>query len=149
LNWLSITHLASCPSRRPPTISSDESKIEPGDAVLIRTGRWARRQAKGAWNTSKLAGLYVTCAIWLHQHDAAILGSDAAEDVHPSGIEGIAEPIHALVLTAMGMPIFDNLDLEAVSKEAARRNRRDFLVTASPAAVPGSTGSVLNPIATF
>jgi kynurenine formamidase len=124
-------------------------KIEPGDAVLIRTGRWARRQAKGAWNTSELAGLYITCAKWLHQRDAAILGSDAAEDVHPSGIEGIAEPIHALVLIAMGMPIFDNLDLEAVSKEAARRNRWDFLVTASPAAVPGATGSVLNPIATF
>lgn len=79
----------------------------------------------------------------------AILGSDGAQDVHPSGIDGIAEPIHALVLVAMGMPIFDNLDLEAVSKEAARLNRWDFLVTASPAAAPGATGSVLNPIATF
>jgi kynurenine formamidase len=124
-------------------------KVEPGDAVLIRTGRWARRDAKGPWETSQLAGLYMTCAKWLHEHDAAILGSDAAEDVHPSGIEGITEPIHALVLIAMGMPIFDNLDLEAVSVEAAKRNRWDFLVTASPAAVPGATGSVLNPIATF
>jgi hypothetical protein len=83
-------------------------KIEPGDAVLIRTGRWARRQAKGPWNTSEFAGLYITCAKWLRQHDAAILGSDAVEDVHPSGIEGTTEPIHALVLVARGMPIFDN-----------------------------------------
>jgi kynurenine formamidase len=124
-------------------------KIEPGDALLIRTGRWALRDAKGPYDTNQLAGLYITCAKWLHDHDAAILGSDGAEDVHPSGIDGITEPIHALVLIAMGMPIFDNLDLEAVSKEAARRNRWDFLVTASPAAVPGATGSVLNPIATF
>ena len=124
-------------------------KVEPGDAVLIRTGRWALRDAKGPYNTNQLAGLYITCAKWLHQHDVAILGSDGAEDVHPSGIDGIAEPIHALVLIAMGMPIFDNLDLEAVSREAAKRNRWDFLVTASPAAVPGATGSVLNPIATF
>jgi len=124
-------------------------KIEPGDIVLIRTGRWAVRDAKGPYDTSQLAGLYVTCARWLRQHDAAILGSDGAQDVHPSGIEGIAEPIHALALIAMGMPIFDNLDLEAVSREAARRNRWEFLVTASPAAVPGATGSVLNPIATF
>jgi len=123
--------------------------VGPGDAVLIRTGRWARRDAKGPWDTSQLAGLYITCAKWLHEHDVAILGSDAAEDVHPSGIEGIVEPIHALVLIAMGMPIFDNLDLEAVSNEAAKRNRWDFLVTASAAAVPGATGSVLNPIATF
>ncbi len=132
-NWATQAHLA----------------VGPGDAVLIRTGRWARRDAKGPWDTSQLAGLYITCAKWLHEHDVAILGSDAAEDVHPSGIEGIVEPIHALVLIAMGMPIFDNLDLEAVSKEAAQRNRWDFLVTASPAAVPGATGSVLNPIATF
>jgi kynurenine formamidase len=124
-------------------------KIQPGDVVLIRTGRWARRDAKGPWNTAQLAGLYITCARWLHQHDAAILGSDAAEDVHPSGVDQIAEPIHALVLVAMGMPIFDNLDLEAVSKEAARLNRWEFLVTAAPGAVPRATGSILNPIATF
>jgi len=109
----------------------------------------ALRDAKGPYNTSQLAGLYMTCARWLRQYDVAILGSDGAEDVHPSGIDGIAEPVHALVLIAMGMPIFDNLDLEAVGKEAARRNRWEFLVTASPVAVPGATGSPLNPIATF
>jgi hypothetical protein len=50
---------------------------------------------------------------------------------------------------AMGVPIFDNCDLEQISKEAAQRHRWYFLLTASPAAVPGATGSVLNPIATF
>ena len=124
-------------------------KIEPGDAVLIRTGRWALRDSKGPYNTNQLAGLYITCAKWLRDHDVAILGSDGAQDVHPSGIEGITEPIHALSLIAMGVPIFDNLDLEAVAREAAKRNRWDFLVTASPVAVPGATGSALNPIATF
>lgn len=124
-------------------------KIEPGDAVLIRTGRYALRDSKGPYNTSQLAGLYITCAKWLKQRDIAILGSDGAQDVRPSGIDGIAEPIHALSLIAMGVPIFDNLDLEAVSREAAKRNRWEFLVTASPAAIPGATGSQLNPIATF
>ena len=36
-----------------------------------------------------------------------------------------------------------------VGREAEKRKRWEFLVTASPAAVPGATGSVLNPIATF
>jgi kynurenine formamidase len=125
-------------------------KVGPGDVVFIRTGRFARRDAKGPWPVRDgLAGLYITCAKWLHSRDVAILGSDAAEDVLPSGIDGIPQPIHELVLVAMGMPIFDNCDLEQIAKEAAQRRRWDFLVTASPAAVPGATGSVLNPIATF
>jgi len=125
-------------------------KVGPGDVVFIRTGRWARRDAKGPWSVSEgLAGLYITCAKWLHSRDVAILGGDDAQDVLPSGIEGISQPIHVLVLVAMGMPIFDNCDLELISKEAAKRNRWEFLVTASPAAVPFATGSVLNPIATF
>lgn len=125
-------------------------KVGPGDIVFIRTGRWARRDAKGAWPVSEgLAGLYITCAKWLHSRDVAILGGDGAQDVLPSGIEGISQPIHELVLVAMGMPIFDNCDLELIAKEAAKRNRWEFMVTASPAAVPFATGSVLNPIATF
>ena len=54
-----------------------------------------------------------------------------------------------LVLVALGIHIFDNCDLEAVGEAAAKRNRWEFLLTAAPLAVPGGTGSPLNPIATF
>jgi kynurenine formamidase len=125
-------------------------RVGPGDVVLIRTGRWARRDAKGPWPVSDgLAGLYMTAARWLHARDVAILGSDGAEDVLPSGIEGVSQPIHVLSLVAMGMPIFDNCDLELIGREAAKRNKWEFMITAAPAAVPMATGSVLNPIATF
>ena len=125
-------------------------KAGSGDVVFIRTGRWALRDAKGPWEASKkLAGLHASCAKWLKSRDIAMLGSDAASDVMPSGIDGVAQPIHTLVLVAMGMPIFDNCELELISKEANRRQRWEFLVTASPLAVPGATGSALNPIATF
>lgn len=126
-------------------------KVSAGDVVLVRTGRWARRDAKGPWPIADggLAGLHVSCAKWLHSRDVAILGGDGAQDVLPSGVEGVAQPVHLLSLVAMGMPIFDNCDLELIGREADRRKRWEFLVTASPAAVPGGTGSVLNPIATF
>jgi len=125
-------------------------RVGSGDVILVRTGRWARRDAKGPWPiTEGLAGLHMSCAKWLHARDVAILGGDGAQDVLPSGVAGISQPIHALALVAMGMPIFDNCDLELIGKEAERRHRWEFLLTASPAAVPGATGSVLNPIATF
>lgn len=125
-------------------------KVGSGDIVLIRTGRWALRDAKGPWAISKkAAGLYASCARWLKARDVAVLGSDAASDVMPSGVEGVNQPIHQLVLVAMGVPIFDNLDLEAVSAEANKRQRWEFQLSAAPLAITGGTGSPLNPIATF
>ncbi len=124
-------------------------RVQPGDVVLIRTGRWALRAAKGPWTPSELAGLHASCAQWLKQRDAAVLGSDAASDVRPSRVDGVPQPIHVLVLVALGMPIFDNLDLEAVGSACAERRRWEFLLTAAPLAVPGATGSALNPIAVF
>ena len=125
-------------------------KVQSGDAVFINTGRWKLREERGPWNIAEdAAGLFASCARWLKERDVAILGSDAAGDVIPSGIEGAPLPIHRLVLVAMGMPIFDNCDLGAVSEEAARQNRWEFLLTAAPIRVVGGTGSPLNPIATF
>jgi kynurenine formamidase len=125
-------------------------KVSSGDVVFIHTGRWKLRDEKGPWLISeKAAGLHASCAPWLKQRDVAMLGSDAASDVIPSGVEGAGQPIHQLVLIAMGIPIFDNCDLEAVSEEAARQNRWEFLLTAAPIRVVGGTGSPLNPIATF
>ena len=124
-------------------------KIEAGDVVFIRTGRWARRAAKGAWDTSKVAGLYATCAPWLKARDVAMVGSDSDTDVMPSGVQGVTQPMHQLLLVAMGTPIFDNCDLESLGDAAAKRNRWTFLITAAPIPVNGGTGSPLNPIATF
>jgi kynurenine formamidase len=125
-------------------------KVGSGDIVLIRTGRWAARAAKGPWKISaNSAGLYASCAKWLKARDAAVLGSDGASDVMPSGVAGVTQPIHQLVLIAMGMPIFDNLDLEAVSAEADKRQRWEFQLSAAPLAITGGTGSPFNPIATF
>jgi kynurenine formamidase len=125
-------------------------KVSPGDVIFIRTGRWARRAAKGPWNVGRTsAGLHASCARWLHDRGVAMVGSDAASDVLPSQVQGLAMPIHQLLLVAMGVHIFDNCDLEALSEAAVKRNRWAFLLTAAPLAVPGGTGSPLNPIATF
>jgi kynurenine formamidase len=125
-------------------------KVQSGDVMIVRTGRSARRQALGPWPLSEgLAGLHMDCAKWMHERDVAIVGSDGDQDVRPSLVTLIGAPIHALCLVAMGMPGFDEMDLELVAREAAKRKRWEFLVTAAPDAIPGGTGSLINPIATF
>ena len=46
-------------------------RVESGDVLLIRTGRWARRAEKGAWPPAQLAGLDVSCVRWLKARDVA------------------------------------------------------------------------------
>ncbi len=125
-------------------------RVESGDIVFVRSGRWARRAQTGPWATgSQAAGLHASVAPWLHERGVAILGSDYTNDVLPSGVEGVTQPIHQLTLVAMGMLLFDNLDLEAVAAEAARQDRWEFMLVAAPLAVEGGTGSPLNPLAIF
>ena len=109
-------------------------EVQPGDVVFIRTGRWARRAIAGPWSVENggAAGLHASCAEWLRERDIAMLGSDAASDVIPSGVEGVDFPIHILTLHAMGVHIFDNCDLQAAAKKAEEMERWEFLLTAAP-----------------
>ncbi|NKB98515.1 MAG: cyclase family protein [Pseudomonadales bacterium] len=124
--------------------------VSAGDVLLIRTGRWAKIAAEGQWNSlEKAAGSHASIARWLKDRDVAVIGCDGVSDVMPSGVEGLVNPLHELVLVALGMPILDNLDLEAVASEAAQRDRTTFLFVGAPLRVKGGTGSPLNPLAVF
>ena len=131
--------------------------VSSGDAVVIRTGRWARRAAIGPWDiANEAAGLHASVIPWLRERDIALLGGEAPQDVAPAGIDPAVmadddlgpRPLHRFALIYLGMPLFDNLDLEALADLAASLNRWEFLLTAAPLPTRG-TGSPINPIATF
>ena len=125
-------------------------RLESGDAMLVRTGRWLRVKEKGALDLNRQTpGLYASCAKWMRERGVAILGSDVVQDVRPSRVEGVNQPIHQLALNSMGTPLIDNCDLEALGEAAAQRKRWIFLLTISPLRVPGATGGPVNPIAIF
>ena len=125
-------------------------QIRSGDAVLVRTGRWARWDSEGPWDVEKdSAGLDASTMPWFKKRDVAVMGSDLALDVMPSGVDGVKLPVHLLTIVAMGVPILDNCDLEKLSEALAVRRRSTFLLTVEPLAVEGGTGSPVNPVATF
>ena len=125
-------------------------KVSPGDAIFLRTGRWARRAALGPWAVARnAAGYHASIAPWLKERGVSFIGSDVAQDVVPSLVEGIGLPIHTLAITALGIDILDNQDLEAVGDLAAKLNRWEFMVTIAPVPVTGGTGFPVNALAIF
>ena len=126
-------------------------KIQPGDAVFVRAGVWARRNQSGPYLRGrspggKDAGLDPSVIPWLKKQDIAILASDHPQYVSPSDLPGA---VHDFALVSLGIHLMDNCDLEALSEAAAARKRWEFLLTAAPLPIKGGTGSPLNPIATF
>ncbi|MDX1384710.1 MAG: cyclase family protein [Thermoanaerobaculia bacterium] len=124
--------------------------ISSGDVVLVHTGRWEGIRQRGeAPFLQSTAGSHASLAKFFKERDVAVIGCDGVSDVMPSGVEGLANPLHELVLVGLGMPILDNLDLGPVSAAARERNRFEFLFVGAPLRVPGGTGSPLNPLAIF
>jgi len=129
-------------------------RVGPGDALFIRTGVWPYRKEHGPYargRAGKDAGLDVSTLPWLKERDIAILGSDHPQGVNPAPAESNVAPnaVHDFMLVYRGVLLFDNCDLEAIAEAAAIRRRWEFLLTAAPLPVKGSTGSPINPIAVF
>jgi hypothetical protein len=124
--------------------------VESGDVLLVRTGRWAKRAAEGPWDyAGGGAGLHASVLPWLRERGVAMLVGDAVNDVQPSGVEGVRRPVHQLTQVFIGLPLVDNGYLEDVAREAAQRERWEFMVSWQITKVPGGTAGPFNGLATF
>ncbi|MEV7617204.1 cyclase family protein [Streptomyces sp. NPDC089799] len=119
-----------------------------GCAVLLRSGRFRRLRERGPWDVGAAsAGFHVDAVPLLAERGVSLLGADGDSDLRPSPVEGVHSPVHALAVAAMGVPLLDNLDLEALSAACAAAGRHEFMIVVTPLNVPGGTGSPVNPVA--
>ena len=124
--------------------------IGAGDVMLVRTGRWIRREVEGPWDYANEApGLHASVLPWLRERGVALLVGDAVNDVQPSGVEGLRRPIHQVTQVNIGLPLVDNGYLLDVSREAASRERWEFMISWQISKVPGGTAGPFNALATF
>ncbi|HTU29573.1 MAG TPA: cyclase family protein [Solirubrobacteraceae bacterium] len=120
-----------------------------GDVLYIRTGRDVRTRREGPFDPGHdgVGGLHYSCMELLHERQIAALGSDAAHDVLPSGVEGFDLPVHTIALVSMGLWLIDNAYLEPLTARCRELGRWEFLAAVSPLLIPRSTGSPANPLA--
>jgi len=140
-------------------------KIGSGDVLLVRTGRWALQAENGKFTyNSQGPGLHLSVVPWLHQRDIAVLGSDAVNDVQPSGIVGgtagiygekanipgqMDRPLHNSMLVYMGTPLIDNGYFEDAAREAASRKRWEFFISVAPNRIENASATPFNAVAIF
>jgi len=135
------------------TLEAQAIDVQPGDALLLRTGYGARLRQQGpdqmGQGGSPRAGWHAANLPWLHANDIAMIGADTAQDVVPSGYAFSHNPVHTVGIVAMGLWLLDNCDLEPLAVECARRERWEFMFSLAPLRIVGATGSPANPLATF
>ena len=109
--------------------------ITAGDALFLRT--------------AGSGGFHNAIMPFLRERDIALLLADGGV-VDGGPIEGRTTlPMHMFTLVALGMPLIDGVDLEALAATAAELGRREFLFVIAPLTVPNGAGSAINPIAVF
>ena len=125
-------------------------QVGPGDAFLLRWGRWARQEAIGPFDTgAEAAGLDNTVIPWLRERDVSIIGWETPGYMpQPAGdLPRLA--LHDFALTMLGVHLLDRADFDDLAEAAAERNRWEFMLTIAPLPIPNGTASPVNPIATF
>ena len=122
-------------------------RVGPGDALVLRWGRYGRRAKLGPEEGA--AGFDNSILPWLKQRDVAlIVWETAGYTPQPAG-DLFRNAVHNFVQAILGIHVLDRADLEALSEASASRNRWEFMLTVNPLALPNATGSPVNPIALF
>lgn len=147
-----LAHLRPGDPVTPEDLAPFDGAVQPGDAVVIRTGRFAaplvRPDADEALdNHGNWSGLHADCVETLAGWDAATVATDGPGDNFPPTVEHCSVPIHVLTEVYLGLPLIHHLDLEALAERVRTRANSSFLLTVAPLKIEGGTGSPVNPIA--
>jgi len=123
-------------------------RVEPGDAIFVRTGMERMEAELGEQDTYPRAGLHAECVEWMHDRQVAVYGGDCIEKL-PYPSERFTSAMHMIVLASMGLPILDWPSLTELARTCERLDRWEFLLTTAPLRLPGGTSSPINPLCVF
>ncbi len=128
------------------TERSEGVEVGAGDVLVVAWGRRARQSAKRGFDG--FAGLHAECLPWLQAREVAVLGSDGISDPMPFvGTPQWPFPVHQIGITAMGLPLIDNMALAPLAERCAALSRWCFLFTMAPLRIAKGTGCPVNPVA--
>jgi kynurenine formamidase len=124
-------------------------EVGTGDIVLIRTGDMARRRGLPGWDgfsAGDSPGLSLLSAPWLAEREVAAIATDTwGAEVRPNEIEGSFQPLHLVMVVAMGLFVGEIWYLDELAADCADDGVYEFQLVAPPLVIPRAVGSPLNP----
>jgi len=124
-------------------------RVEPGDAVLVRTGQmhFLRAGDKRRYSTPA-PGLSTQSIPWIRDHDVALVATDTITfEVYPCEDPHIFMPVHMIHLRDMGLAQGQNWHLDDLATDCATDGQYDFLLVATPLPLTGAVGAPAAPTA--
>ncbi len=124
-------------------------RVEPGDVVVVRSGDEVFRKAHPDWvpRVSPHPGLHVACLEWFREKDIAAISWDMMDE-RPIGYAGFGMGVH-LAIPFLGLALVDNTNPERLAVACKEMGLYEFLFTATPLRLVGSTGAPAHPLAIF
>ena len=142
-DWLSVGEAISA-QRLDQLISEAGLQCEPGDALIVRTGS-LKAYRSGEPQLRSWPGLGADCVGWIKEKRISIIGADnMAVEVVPSGVPGVATPLHTGLMFGEGVLFIELLDLEAVAGRTFAA-----MLTLNPLRIVGGTASPVAPMIVF
>jgi kynurenine formamidase len=125
-------------------------RVEPGDVVVVRSGQAAFQAAHPDWvpRVSPHPGLHLACLEWFREKDIAAIAWDMMDERPSPGYPGFFMGTH-LAIPFLGLALVDNTDPEQLAAVCRELGRYEFLFTAAPLRLVGSTGAPAHPLAIF
>jgi len=125
-------------------LQQQNTQLQAGDVVLLRTGRMQNYADAQRFMTNS-PGLGMAAAIYLaDEAQAMIVGADNLSfEAFPSEVSGNYVPVHTYLLTQMGVPIIELVDLEALASQQVY----EFAFVAASLKLRGADAAPLRPIA--
>ena len=124
-------------------------RVEPGDVLVVKSGDAAFRKAHPEWKprVSPHPGLHVACLEWFREKDIAAIAWDMMDE-RPVSYPGFFMGTH-LAIPFLGLALIDNTMPDRLAAVCQELGRYEFLFTAAPLRLVGSTGAPAHPIAIF
>lgn len=126
-------------------LAKQKTKLEPGDIVLVRTGRMRHFYGDNERYMEQPPGLGLAAARWLIEHAKAMtLGADNLSlETFPVETEDNWIPVHTYLLAERGVPFLEVVNLE----ELARDRVYTFAFIGASLKLRGASGAPMRPIA--